>query len=307
MIFIIYLGVCALLIWALPENKRLIAGALLFGVLLIFFPYKSLDDKYILGYRIDTDEYHLLGDFVGGIASTYFSGIAVYLLYLTYDTQKKELLATKKELRNQSSISSFFNMLATLDAIVQQLRMTVPVNVDNITTSISLSGREVFSRSYDDLKSEINGPQGEGYYYKYDKDSDVFQTIIGDPSNPSGKKTVGELRSIKEYQSTYGTPTISVYFKSGGQIFKHYFRYVESLLDFIADSFDDDERSKRIKMLTAQLSHDELAMIFFFSILPENEKFETRIVKHNFLQDFDFTYMPVGDHRIIYLSKINTK
>lgn len=110
-IIIIYVLASGVIIFFCSKKHRLFVGLMLLGLLLIFAPYKSIDEFEIGGFRIDTDKYNELGDFIGGLVGTFFSNIAVYLLYNTYQDQRRELSATRTLVLKQQFESTFFNML----------------------------------------------------------------------------------------------------------------------------------------------------------------------------------------------------
>lgn len=54
---------------------------------------------------IDKDFFGSLGEFIGGVVGTLFSIITVILVYLTYSSQQKEVIETKRLLQNQIDLS----------------------------------------------------------------------------------------------------------------------------------------------------------------------------------------------------------
>lgn len=124
----IYLLAASLVVWRTKKVNRIFLGAMLFGILLIFIPYDKFDGLKLLGYQITINDYGSFGDFVGGIAATYFSGFAVYLLYVTYNSQKEELAATRDIMSKQNSVlvkqqfdNTFFNLLSSANEMTNEI------------------------------------------------------------------------------------------------------------------------------------------------------------------------------------------
>src|SRR5688572_29198754 len=111
MAIFIYVFASVTILYFCSKEHRIFVGLILTGLFLIFAPYKSLDEFQLLGYRLDTDKYNELGDFVGGVVGTFFSIIAVYLLYKTYTVQRQELTSTRSLLLKQQFETTFFSML----------------------------------------------------------------------------------------------------------------------------------------------------------------------------------------------------
>ena len=62
-------------------------------------------------YYLGTDKLGHFGDFIGGFLGTILTGLATYLVYLTFISQKKELKLQRKLIAQQQFETTFFNMM----------------------------------------------------------------------------------------------------------------------------------------------------------------------------------------------------
>lgn len=108
-------------------------------ILLLIFPYDVFEVSLPFNMQINLDRYAGLGDFVGGIIGTVVAGIACWLVYKTYTSQKEELEETKKVLAIQTAImetqrkdSVFFHLISIHNDKLDKLKISISKSRSNV-------------------------------------------------------------------------------------------------------------------------------------------------------------------------------
>ncbi|GAB3303096.1 putative phage abortive infection protein [Hymenobacter tenuis] len=289
-----------------PENHRkdIIAGALLFiAIVAIWYFSWILIDKYILS---DTPSVSnavvqgVFGDKFGAI-NALFSGLAFAGIIFTILLQKRELSLQREELqetreefiqqnetlKKQRFENTFFQLLQLHIDIVDKLKITA---VDGNT----YENREFFIGAIKDLKyksdygyfkysalikldaSEIsvfksNRTLSHSFFQKLDKeeiknlqalDNAQIEHFISEPI------TDKEIIIRKEYENFYH----KVQYNLG-----HYFRNLYHIYKYVHTTTLIEEKEKQFycNIVRAQLSTDELVLIFYNSLTPTQYFSET--------------------------------
>lgn len=97
------------------------------------------------------------------------------------------------------------------------------------------------------------------------------------------------------------------YWSDRRQDLGHYFRFLYNIIRFIDDNdgIDSDHATKEqyIKILRAQLSDYELALLLVTSIGPHGTKFQKYIKKYRILDNLPDELFITNEHRIIAAEK----
>ena len=230
------------------------------------------------------------GDMFGSI-NTLFSGLAfggiIYTIYqqrAEFKLQREELILQRKEvaqtnnelreqvksLKIQRFETSFFNMISLHNEIIN--------SISEEGNSKTLQGRLIFPKMC----------------VRFDT---KFKSIC---------KKIKEDPIIDEYQLGYGPYRLEIlkktceeFYKIHGNLLEHYVRNVCTILRFI-DNFDQfEERSKEkehyMDILKAQLSYSELNLLFVTSFYYLGRELQTIGKKYNFFEHFD-TSLKLGDY-----------
>jgi hypothetical protein len=101
---------------------------MLIGFCVIFVPYGVFDGIRVGRFYFEIGKYSELGEFIGGITVPFFSGSAFILLYLTYTTQRNELIANREFIIKQMSYidkqqfeAIYFKMMNTHQLLAQDV------------------------------------------------------------------------------------------------------------------------------------------------------------------------------------------
>jgi hypothetical protein len=94
---------------------------------------------------MDPDTTAKVGDFVGGVIGTIFTGGAFYFLLLTFNEQKKELEEQRKEFKKDRFENNFFEMIKLHRENVSELKYEKYINEKEIDTC---ENRKVFKEIF---------------------------------------------------------------------------------------------------------------------------------------------------------------
>jgi hypothetical protein len=251
----------------LPTSKKYI----ILIITLLFLITTNFILHLTLSFMRPTDPIYKIGQAMVASSGVYTNSIllltSILVLLYVYKVQNKilaksaafaeeQLLALKK----QKFESTFFEMLARIDSIVNnmvQLR-------EKKTGKMDISGR-VF------LKSFVE---------------DFLINFSGGHKIPSHEKIISEEPHYSipgsgdyEYWKKEIINTYIVFFNSESSNLGHYFRYIHNIIKYVLSELGhgknvemSNENQKEIRkylgILQAQLSNDELAIIFYNCLSP---------------------------------------
>lgn len=235
--------------------------------LLSIIPYITIFSKA----EVSTDGAHWanFGEYIGGVLSPIFAFAALIALLYSISIQSNELNKSVNALQNQNKIierqnfeATFFQMMRFYNEIVQQLRITKP---DDITERGAIEGKAAITY----LLKKLN------FFHKV-KYPGKEETVISRLNN--------------DYEAIY---------QEYGNYIGHYFRMIYNILKFINNSkLDNAEKIFYTNILRAQLSQDELVLIFYNSISNYGkEKMLPLVKKYNLLKHIALS--PPGDLNFI--------
>ena len=264
-----------------------------FGLLVAVFLTIWKEDRIAIDRTIDWNYAKNLGEFSGFIAISW-SVLGVLLIYLTLNYQKTQFKANSDFIEKQQFETTFFNMLNVLFNIKQAIKGSVKSLSDSSSNRYQgqefveaalLHFREIYFDNYNVLPA--NSP---------------IKVIIGKVKENS-QLTATEVLILKEdlnsiYLNFYGN-----YHSELG----HYFRYLFNLMKFTINhrtKFGDE--NDYINLIQAQLSNDELALVFYNAISDNglNSRRESRfydwLEKYKFLENIDSRSLLLREHHVIY-------
>lgn len=200
------------------------------------------------------------GDYVGGIVGTVFTAISIFFIYKTY---RQQVLFSEEQQRlstRQSFESSFFSLLNLQHEILLSLSKDGKTGYDYISLVAEQLKLRLSSREYD------------------------LESIAEDKINQ-------ELEIIDiEYNHV---------FSAYGSQLGHYFRNLYHILLYVKDS-EIDDKSRYFKLIQAQLSNEELYLLFYNSISHfGKEKLYPIVCEYAIIENLiypDFEYFQLHQH-----------
>jgi hypothetical protein len=218
------------------------------------------------------------GSFLGGITSL----IAIILLYKTYQSQKTELqlardIATKQEktMREQKIENSVFNMLSAL-------RETINLIDGSILKPSPMGGKHYIQyqgRAYlrESMKELINELKTKHSNLKFNpKKGNLVEEVltierVENRANSNTQELIPRVIGIIEHDIEVLKKDLianyELFYNEHHSSLSHYFRYVYNIIKFILESgLRKEEEKKYLSLLQAQLSSDEMGLIFYNSL-----------------------------------------
>lgn len=280
----------------------LLAGLTLLAFAILIFVWR--DWNFDIQKQIQADKIGQFGDFVGGLVGSIWALAGVVLFYVAlteqrkdfrtnkdvlkaqmealgqqikeFELQREELAETREVFKIQSDTlkkqqfeSTFFNLLNIHHMIVNSLDLTsirnkhpkndprvvlnlTPVERRETVTEIT-TGRDCFVKFSKGLKNQYNNIKSE------------YPTL---PQLELAQKAY--LKYYKRHQSDLG----------------HYFRNLYHIFKFIKSSKEED-KNRYTSIVRAQLSNDELVLLFYNCLVEQGEKFRPYIEEFHLLKNIN--------------------
>ena len=224
-----------------------------------------------------------------------FTGLAFMVLTATVilqwrelGLQRKELKLTREELQGQKEQLS--NQNKTLELRNFENTFFELLRLQNETIRfISINketGRDCFIPLYAQLTADATS------HFLKNQNSNLHDNSA---SNKKGKIKKKELEHVNAYYSSFFTK----YQSSIG----HYFRSLYNIIKFVHGSKRGlKEKRFYVNLVRAQLSSDELLLLFYNALQSENKKFKDLIEKYSLLktvpEDRLYDQQSIGDKNI---------
>lgn len=256
-------------------HMMMVAGI---SLMIFFFIFNLFGDGEKLGP---------FGDFLGGVLNPIFTLMTFFGVIVTIALQKIELKAAREEytksanaLSTQAIENTFFNMLSLHHKIVEKLN----TDVNHFSGTIAFLEDE----SKINTLSLISGNLCHGV--------DVFSRVLA-----ILKQGGSEIATINSYRFIQENHNV---------ILGHYFRNLYQIMKFIHenDNIDDIEKRKYMSILRAQLSTDELAVLYVncTSDMVDNGEFRSLLVNYQMLEHMKLELrplQPLEESYVYYTSK----
>jgi hypothetical protein len=208
-----------------------------------------------------------LGSFLQGTTGSLWALAGVFLIFVAFLAQKRQLSLQQFQFERQSFENSFFQLINLQNQIVMSLRYRHPSGGFNLNEP-ETQGRDCFEKWYLELKNGFVEAQNNGQSYH----------VYGTP-----------LRNldVEEIAGVY----FSFYVKHQSVI-GHYFRNLYNVFEFVASAeIPEHEKGKYISIASAQLSQFELTLLFYNAITPlpsdTDNKFKSLIERFGLFEDLN--------------------
>lgn len=189
------------------------------------------------------------GDFFGGTLNPILSTFTVLALLYTIFLQRRELEESSRAIRQQNFEATFFKMLEMHNSILNSINL----NILNFLPPRQLQGRDCFVHFF----------------------QEVLKRDFTDAGGSSTSEDDVEQRNILD------AVIISFWGDVLGEL-GHYYRYLYNLIKFVAAHNGD--RALYMKIVRAQLSNHELALLFYNCISDHGENMKPFVEKYSLLK-----------------------
>jgi len=221
----------------------------------------------------------------------------VFLLYLTLNVQQKQFEKTDSYIRQQQFETTFFNMLNVLTNIKKSIYYEYTSLAQNSLNEIHIKkDQEFFYFALNDLKRLFNN-----YYNTLDSENQIKIIMEKVKSNTPVNQLERDI--IKDDLNEIYLNFYEKYHSNLG----HYFRYVFNLMKFAIERRKSDKDEKDyIDLIQAQLTNDELSLIFYNAYSDnglnrkKDYKFHEWLDKYNFFENLDDRSLLLREHHMLY-------
>jgi hypothetical protein len=285
-----------------------ITSASITGLFIYLFAYRIANPAFSSS-TIDPLIFGLFGDVVGGFVGTILGFLTVYLLFKTYKSQKKELKETQVALDDQKNEAAFFNMLSSLREIVNTMEGHVKSEDPSPEGSLVIvlrrfKGREYLFRAFKAFKKNFTyGNLHEDLMFNPDTNKlHSYSEIETDCRSDDGNIIIKRVPNRKyEIDVKHTKSEVATAFKKFLYDHKHnldhYFRFIQSLINFIEEIEYEKDKARYLEILKAQLSNYEMGLIFYNSL---NDVMDENLYPMDFLEHMDESSLVDYWHHFLY-------
>ncbi|MEZ9741556.1 putative phage abortive infection protein [Vibrio splendidus] len=250
------------------EKTEKIALGVFIGVVTIFIIYAT--SLIILTWpisEISINKSGVFGDSFGALTSI-FSGLAFAGVVWTIVSQREELKVTRDELKNQGFENAFFQMLKLHNQIINEIDL---VNTRKQEGVVRTAGRDCFVTFVKRFYEYYNVLNEKNYTLKSETD-----------------------RLYDSYSS---------FWDDNGHELAHYFRFLYNIFKFIDESNIENKKFYS-RLVRAQLSDQELILIYYNSFGPYGKKFQHYIETFQLMDNLQKSYVIHESHMTLISDKV---
>lgn len=202
------------------------------------------------------------GEFIGGTVGTLFTLTATFFLFITFKEQRKQFESTQSSEFYTRFETTYFNMLGMLEKVQASINK-------NISDSEIYPNQHNLVDYYNSLKAShtIDALREDSIKY-------INDALSQDPLQSA------EVLKGKQYYGEY----FEKYVKKAGCNVGYFYRYIYNIVNFVygQNAFrDEHDKEKYLNLLQAQLSDEELALLFYDAISKYGENKEG----HHYFRD----------------------
>ncbi|MBD5632811.1 MAG: hypothetical protein HDP34_06225 [Clostridia bacterium] len=259
----------------------------------IWFGFLYIESNENMSYTIlQTDvKKHLndnIGDFLWGTIGIILTFTTTIFLFITFREQRAQLKTTQKQAEKVRFETTYFNILSML----KQVQDTVNANIAS-----RLANKEI--KNIVDYYTNF-----QKRYSCYLNEHPQFSEKVNnfDPL----KANSAEIETYKEKIATLYTEMVEETNCNIGYLYRYLFNAIKFVIDDPYNLSHTDAAERYLNLLQAQLSNEELCLLFYncISAYGENKKgelqFMTILDKYNFLENIDSSFLLNRNQYIFY-------
>lgn len=209
------------------------------------------------------------GEFIGGIVGTLFTLTATFFLFITFREQRKQFESTQSSEFYTRFETTYFNMLGMLEKVQTSINK-------NISESEIYPNQHNLVDYYNTLKAN----------HFIDSVREESIKSIDDALSQDTLQSAEVLRA-KQYYGDY----FEKYVTDAGCNVGYFYRYIYNIVNFVYSQTafkEEHDKEKYLNLLQAQLSDEELALLFYDAISRYGENKEGKQYFREILDDTHF-------------------
>lgn len=195
------------------------------------------------------------GEFIGGTVGTLFTLTATFFLFITFKEQRKQFESTQNSEFYTRFETTYFNMLGMLEKVQTSINK-------NISESELYANQHNLVDYYNTLKADHTIDA-----LREDSIKDINEALSREQLQSA------EVLKAKQYYGEY----FEKYVTKAGCNVGYFYRYIYNIVNFVygQTAFRDEyDKEKYLNLLQAQLSDEELALLFYDAISKYGENKE---------------------------------
>jgi len=234
--------------------------------------------EHFMGSDMDLN---VIGDYTGGVVASMWSLAGLFIIFVAFLGQKQQILHQKMELKyNQFEVKATRKELeGQKEQMIEQNKTLKQQRFENtFFQMVNLHHKIVDSIEITDGPHKVLGRQGFKVVY------DSFRSAVFSKSFSYDEIIEIYLRHYENHQSN----------------FSHYFRNLYRIIKFI-DQSDSDEKQRYADILRAQLSPQEMLMLFYNGLTYHGDKkMKPLMEKYELLKNIPQRSLIEFDHKRKY-------
>ena len=224
-----------------------------------------------------------LGGFLQGTTGSLWSLASVCLVFVAFlaqlqqmAKQDEEITAQQNQFAAQQANQLQQNFESTLFQLLNIQQQLIAAMVDN--EAFDASGRACFRKWRNELKNRFLTNWNPADYLKYSETD----------------------KSLRERE--YSDKIYLAFYERHASDLGHYFRTLYHTFKYIHESAMPDKR-KYTSLVRAQLSQDELALLYYNCISEHGDRFEDLAIEYGLFNNLDLDYLLHKSHESYYQPK----
>lgn len=226
-----------------------------------------------------------IGDFLWGTLGVLFTIPTAIFLFITFYQQKQQIESARADADRHRFETSFYNLLGMLKQVQDNVNMNINASLEGGSMKDMSGYYRRFKETYDN-------------HLKNDNNLNSIET--GFSAMNANDATIEQCQGLlaTEFETFVEQTKCNVGF---------FFRYIYNAIAFVLENVKDTkDRTLYLNLLQAQLSNEEMGLIFYDAISKygrnkENYlKFRELLDQTNFLENLDANFLLARHHYIFY-------
>lgn len=226
-----------------------------------------------------------IGDFLWGTLGVLFTIPTAIFLFITFYQQKQQIESARADADRHRFETSFYNLLGMLNQVQDNVNMNINTSFRGSSIKDLAGYYRHFKESYDShLKNDHNLISIETEFSAINANDAAIEQCQG--------------LLATEFETFVEETKCNVGF---------FFRYIYNVIAFVLDNVKDTkDRTLYLNLLQAQLSNEEMGLIFYDAISKygrnkeNNLKFQELLDQTNFLENLDVSFLLARHHYVFY-------
>ncbi|WP_338470897.1 putative phage abortive infection protein [Niallia sp. XMNu-256] len=280
--------------WKNFKGKGLLGIILVLTFIILSFVYLLQSSRFD---EFTFTDYGEIGSFFSGITTPFLTIVAVFLAYLSFTTQSKQLEKQRMDAAKQRIGDIFFQLLNLHNSIVSSLEYNEKEEWKSLK-KYQVENESPEKGNPDENKPKNDNQEQDNANISEPKSEDQPRIVTG---RPFFNKVYNDLIRIylyksKEFNGSHGNQlellnqSMSTLDSLHKDKFTHYYRNLYQLFKWVQknnDKLSMEEQNEYIDIIRAQLSHFEIYLLYFNTNCYGKDEFSKLLDDYNFFYKYE--------------------